>query len=201
MSGATPLPPPYAVMTWTWMSIPYLLRSYERGLTNRKASVCVHGLFDILVCHLPVGIQETVQTLSELAANRHRLELGTFQVHITGYRYTNLLVLGTAIWPQPTLHSSLYAMNPHKTACSTSPQYPYYRWRQPMTLYVGHSRWLHHPQNLQKFLLYVHAGSSAIRCRPGLHICLNIQPQNLGAKRATSTLRTRKHCAPSHKIQ
>ena len=66
------------------MTLPYRLRSYERGLTNRKASVCVRGLFYILPCHLPVGIPATVQTLSELAVNRPGLEPGTFRVHITG---------------------------------------------------------------------------------------------------------------------
>lgn len=66
------------------MTLPYLLHRYERGRTNRKASVCVRGLFDILPCHLPVGIQETAQTLSELTVNRPGLEPGTFRVHITG---------------------------------------------------------------------------------------------------------------------
>jgi len=83
MSGAIPLPP-YVFMTWTWMTLPYRLHSYERRLTNRKASVCVRVLSDTLPCHLHVGIQATVQTLSELAVNRPGLEPGTFRAHITG---------------------------------------------------------------------------------------------------------------------
>jgi len=82
MSGAVPLPP--YVMTWTWMSLPYRLHRHERRLTNRKASICVRGLFDIPSCHLPVGIHATVQTLSELAVNRPGLVPGTFRAHIAG---------------------------------------------------------------------------------------------------------------------
>jgi hypothetical protein len=134
----------------------------------------------------------------------------TGHIPSTHYRVTaalNLLVLCAAIWPQRTLQSSLNATNLQKTTCSvvTSPSIH-------ITGDVNPPHCVCRPQPLAAPSTESSQVSSLRSCK---QLCNKVSPwstylpkhstskprrQEWGHE-ASSTLRTRKHWAPPHKIK